>query len=168
MHDSCKLHVCSNVMIWECRAQICLAYRHSGLCRKHTLKSDFTPSLTLFLILTLKLISSTKFYCQTLIPPSHLFGISRNQEEPAGMRNFQNLCYIREGSLNPSHTRGGMSRNDVGREILCIFLDMRFGSVLNYVRTHLRANPNRDVPTAFEWHSSGNQKIPTAFKLHSS
>ena len=81
-----------------------------------------------------------------LIPPSHLFGISRNQAEPAGMKNFQNSRHIREGISNPSHTRGGMSRNDVGMEILYIFLDMRFGGVLNYVRTHSRAN--RDVPTA--------------------
>ena len=65
-----------------------------------------------------------------------------------------------------SHTRGGMSRNDVGMEIIYIFLDMLFGGVLNYVRTHSRAN--RPVPTAFEPHSSGNRKIPTAFELHSS
>ena len=97
-----------------------------------------------------------------LIPPSHLFGISRNQAEPAGMKNFQNSRHIREGISNPSHTEGGMSRNDVGMEILYTFI----GGVLNYVRTHSRAN--RDVPTAFEPHSSGNREIPTTFELHSS
>ena len=64
------------------------------------------------------------------------------------MKNFQNSHHIWEGISNPSHTRGGMSRNDGGMEILYIFLDMRFGGVLNYARTHSRANP--DVPTAFE------------------
>ena len=34
------------------------------------------------------------------IPPSHLFGISRNRAEPAGMKNFQNSCHIREGIWN--------------------------------------------------------------------
>ena len=98
---------------------------------------------------------------------SHLlFGIIRNQAEPAGMKNFQNSSHIREGISNPSHTRGGMSRNAIWIKILCIFLDMRFDGVLNYVWTHSRAN--RDVPTAFEPHSSGNRKIPTAFEVHSS
>ena len=59
-----------------------------------------------------------------------------------------------------------MSRNDGGMEILYLFLDMRFGGVLNYVRTHSRAN--RDVPTEFKPHSSGNRKILTTFELHSS
>ena len=36
-----------------------------------------------------------------LIPPSHLFRISRNQAEPAGMKNFQNSRHIREGISNP-------------------------------------------------------------------
>ena len=33
--------------------------------------------------------------------PSHLFRISRNQAEPAGMKNFQNSRHIREGISNP-------------------------------------------------------------------
>ena len=37
----------------------------------------------------------------SLIPPSHLFQISRNQAEPAGMKNFQNSRHIREGISNP-------------------------------------------------------------------
>ena len=97
--------------------------------------------------------------------PVTLIGISRNQEEPAGMKNFQNSSHIREGISNPSHTRGGMSRNDVGMEILYIFLDMRFGGVLNYVRTHSRAN--RDVLTAFEWQSKDSDGIRIAFQLNS-
>ena len=36
-----------------------------------------------------------------LIPPSHLFRISKNQAEPAGMKNFQNSRHIREGISNP-------------------------------------------------------------------
>ena len=111
--------------------------------------------------------TSTEVKKNCVIPPSHIFGISRNQAEPAGMNNFQNSRHIREGISNPSHTmRGGMSRNDVGMDILYIFLDMRFGGVLNYVRTHSRAN--RDVPTAFKPHSSDNREIPTTFELHSS
>ena len=100
-----------------------------------------------------------------LIPPSHLLGISRNQAEPAGMKNFQNLRHIREGISNPSHIRGGMSRNDGGMEILYTFLDMRFGGVLNYVRTHSRAN--RDVPTEFERQSKDSDDIWIAFQLNS-
>ena len=94
---------------------------------------------------------------KSLIPPSHLFRISKNQAEPAGMKNFQNLRHIREGISNP--VTGGM-------EIIYIFLDMQFGGILNYVRTHSRAN--RDVQAEFEPHSSGNRKIPTTFELHSS
>ena len=78
---------------------------------------------------------------------------------------FQNSRHIREGLSNPSHIRGGMSRNDVGMEILCIFLDMRFGGVLNYVRTHSRAN--RDVATAFERQSKDSDGIRIAFQLNS-
>ena len=90
----------------------------------------------------------------------------RNQQESSRTSRNENSRHIREGISNPSHTRGGMSRNDVGMEILYILLDMQFGGVLNYVQTHSRAN--RDVPTAFEPHSSGNRKIPTTFELHSS
>ena len=86
-------------------------------------------------------------------PSQLLFGISRNQgkqAELAGMKNSPNSRHIREGISNPRHTqRGGMSQNAVGMKILCIFLDMQFGGVLNYVWTHSRAN--RDVPI-----SSGN------------
>ena len=100
-----------------------------------------------------------------VIPPSHLFGISRNQAEPARMKNFQNSRHIREGISNLTHTRGGMRRNDVGMEILYILLDMQFGGVLNYVRTHSRAN--RDVPTAFERQSEDSDDIWLAFQLNS-
>ena len=40
-------------------------------------------------------------FSTAFIPPSHLFRISRNQAEPAGMKNFQNSCHIREGISNP-------------------------------------------------------------------
>ena len=33
--------------------------------------------------------------------PSHLFRISKNQAEPAGMKNFQNSRHIRKGISNP-------------------------------------------------------------------
>ena len=36
-----------------------------------------------------------------VIPPSHLFRISKNQAEPAEMKNFQNSRHIREGISNP-------------------------------------------------------------------
>ena len=58
-----------------------------------------------------------------------------------------------------------MSRNDVGMEIIYIFLDMRFGGVLNYVRTHSRAN--RVVPTAFERQSKDSDGIRIAFQWNS-
>ena len=93
----------------------------------------------------------------------------RNQQESSRTsRNeeFSKFAPHSGGNFKPSHTRGGMSRNDGEMEILYIFLDMRFGGVLNYVRTHSRAN--RDVPTEFEPHSSCKRKIPTTFELHSS
>ena len=94
--------------------------------------------------------------------------IPNQQESSRTSRNeeFSKFAPHSGGNFKPSHTRGGMSRNDGGMEIIYIFLDMRFGGVLDYVRTHSRAN--RDVPTEFEPHSSGNQKIPTTFELHSS
>ena len=96
-----------------------------------------------------------------VIPPSHLFGIGRNRAEPAGMKNIQNSRHIREGISEPSHTRGGMSRSDVGMEILYIFLDMRFSCDLNCVRSHSRAN--WDVLTAFERQSKDSDDIWIAF-----
>ena len=104
-----------------------------------------------------------------IIPPSHfLFGISRNQAEPAGMKNFQNS---RQGISNPGHTRGGMRRNDGGMEILYIFLDMRFGGVLNYIRPDFIRGPIGTFSTEFEPHSSGGQSkdssdIWIAFQLN--
>ena len=94
--------------------------------------------------------------------------IPNQQESSRTSRNeeFSKFAPHSGGNFKPSHTRGGMSRNDGGMEIIYIFLDMRFGGVLNYVRTHSRAN--RDVPTEFEPHLSGNRKIPTKFELHSS
>ena len=85
---------------------------------------SFQVTTTLFLFKTTTIFANLSHY---LIyypppPPSHLFGIIRNQAEPAGMKNCQNSCHIREGISNPSHTRGGMSRNDVEMEIRCIFL----------------------------------------------
>ena len=95
---------------------------------------------------------------------SHLFGISSNQAELARMKNFQNSHHIRERILNPSHTTGGMSRNDVGMVFFIIlFPDMRFGAVLNYIRTHSRAN--RDVPIAFERQSKDSDGIRITFQL---
>ena len=94
--------------------------------------------------------------------------IPNQQESSRTSRNeeFSKFAPHWGGNFKPSHTRGGMSRNDGGMDIIYIFLDMQFGGVLNYVRTHSRAN--RDVPTEFEPHSSGNRKIPTTFELHSS
>ena len=65
------------------------------------------------------------FRCSySLILPSYLLGISRNQAEPAGMKNFQNSRHIWGRRIsNPCHTRGGMSRNDAGMGIRYIFLD---------------------------------------------
>ena len=37
--------------------------------------------------------------------------------------------------------------------------------LMNYVMND--ATTNRDVPTAFELHSSGYRKFPTAFEVHS-
>ena len=38
----------------------------------------------------------------SLIPPSHLFRISKNQaEDQTGMKNFQNSRHVREGISNP-------------------------------------------------------------------
>ena len=85
---------------------------------------------------------SCGIHCNTPGPPSHLFGISRNQAEPAGM-----------------------SRSDVGMDIFIyflIFLDMWFGGVLNYVRTHSLAN--QDVPTRL---SKDSDNFWIAFQLKS-
>ena len=94
--------------------------------------------------------------------------IPNQQESSKTSRNeeFSKYAPHSGGNFKPSHTRGGMRWNDGGMEIIDIFLDMQFGGVLNYVRTHSRAN--RDVLTEFEPHSSGNQKILTTFELHSS
>ena len=101
-----------------------------------------------------------------LIPPSHLFGIMQ-QESSRTNRNeeFSKFAPHSGGNFKPSHTRGGMSRNDGGMEILYIFLDMRFGGVLEYVRTHSRAK--RDVPTEFERQSKDSDDIWIAFQQNS-
>ena len=103
---------------------------------------------------------------QDLFKPIHITNtpvtlIPNQQESSRTSRNeeFSKFAPHSGGNFKPSHTWGGM-------EIIYIFLDMRFGGVLNYVRTHSRAN--RDVPTVFEPHSSGNRNIPTTFELHSS
>ena len=103
--------------------------------------------------------SSMLFSCSFLIPPSHLFRISRNQAEPAGMKNFKHSRHIREGILNPVTLEAEWA----GMEIIYIFLDMRFGGVLNYVRTHSWAN--WDVLTEFEPQPQQLKCIRGAFRL---
>ena len=73
------------------------------------------------------------------------------------------------GNFKPSHTRGGMSRNDGGMEIIYIFLDMRFGGVPNYVRTHSEGQSGRSdwIRAAFERQSKDSDDIWLAFQLNS-
>ena len=99
----------------------------------------------------------------TVVPPSHLLGISKNQAEPAGMKNCQNSRPIREGISNPVTLEAEWAGMTAEWEFIC--LDMRFGGVLNYVRTHSRAN--RDVPTEFERQSKDSDDIWIAFQLNS-
>ena len=49
-------------------------------------------------------------------------------------------------------------------KFLIIFLEMRFGGVLNYVRIHSRAN--RDVSIAFERQSKDSDGIRISFQLN--
>ena len=46
-------------------------------------------------------LHNDKVVVDVVIPPSHLFRISKNQAEPAGMKNFQNSRHIWEGITNP-------------------------------------------------------------------
>ena len=95
----------------------------------------------------------------------------RNQQESSRTsRNekFSKFAPHSGGNFKPSHTIeaewAGMTAE--WKFFIYSYIDMRFGGVLNYVRTHSRVN--RDVPTKFEPHSSGNRKIQTTFELHSS
>ena len=90
----------------------------------------------------------------SVIPPSHLFGISRNQAEPAGKKIFQNSRHIREGISNPSHTRGGMSRNDVEMEII-------------YIPGYAIRRCSELRPDSFEGQSKDSDDIWIAFQLNS-
>ena len=134
-------------------------------------KNEYGESGQLSIFTLLKhLMMLLKYNFQGLIftPYTPVTLIRNQQESSRTSRNeeFSKSVPHSGGNFTPSHTRGRMSRNDDGMEILYIILDMRFGGVLNYVRTHSRAN--RDVPTEFEPHSSRNQKIPTTFELLSS
>ena len=110
-------------------------------------------------------MSNKRHFILSLIPPSNCLnhqsaGIKQNQ--PDHDEEILNFAPHSGGNFKTySHTRVGMSRNEVGMDIIYIFLDMQFGGVLNYVRTHSRSN--RDVPTGFEPRSSGNRKIPPTF-----
>ena len=113
-----------------------------------------------------KKVKQIEIHNQGELYPRHTYFESARIKQNQPVEEFSKFASHSGGNFKPSHTRGGMSRNDGGIEIIYIFLDMRFGGVLNYVRTHSRAD--RDVPTEFEPHSSGNRKIPTTFELHSS
>ena len=78
------------------------------------------------------------------------------------MKNFQNSRHIREGISNLSHTRGGMSRNDVGMEILY--------NISGYAIRRwfwITSGLIRGPIGTFWLHSSGNRKHSNAFQLNS-
>ena len=93
-------------------------------------------------------IREVELYCVFCNTPVTLI---RNQQESSRTswnEEFSKFAPHSGGNFKPSHV--SLEAEWAGMEILYIFLDMQFGGVLNYVRTHSRAN--RDVPTEFQRH----------------
>ena len=105
-------------------------------------------------------------------PPSHLFGLSKNQAEPAGMKNFHNSRHIREGNWNPCHTRGGMRQNEPECRLNENSLynsghAIRWCSELRPDSFEGQSGRSDCIRAAFERQSKDSDGISSAFQLNS-
>ena len=103
--------------------------------------------------------------------PRHTYfesaGIKQNQ--PSRNEEFSKFAPHSEGNFKPSHTRGGMSRNDGGMEIINIFLDhaIRRGSELRPDSFEGQSGRSDWIRAAFERQSKDSDDIWISFQLNS-
>ena len=106
-----------------------------------------------------------KFIFLLHFDPSHLFRISRNQAEPAGMKNFQNLRHIREGISNPVTLEAEWRRN--GNYLYIPRYAIRRCSELRADSFEGQSGRSDWIRAAFERQSKDSDDILIAFQLNS-